>query len=309
MLVEYQKIDLPFKFDSVSKNYTETFLKPEYEYLKDLKWVATEKYDGMNIRVYFDGYTVSYYGRSKNAELPTKVENLLKETFKEAEIIFEQNFGNKEVILFMECFGGKVQGSKGRKWYNEVDESLIGFDVMIEGKYLDRKYIKDIFALFNVPSVELKVFNSLNEILETVKEKTLHPDRYFEGYVATPLIPLLDSNGNRIFVKIKCDMFRKILGLDKGENKKKISKETKERKKPIQRHYFLNINSFFLSPFRDVEIVLKDDIKKGVLPITKDNLDEMAENDVLIFKGEDKLTLPYIIKKVEENTIYIKKLN
>lgn len=310
MLVEYQKIDLPFKYDSTSRNYLEEFLSPELNYLKDLKWIATEKYDGMNIRVYFDGYKVSFYGRTKNAELPKEVESLLNETFKDAEIIFEQNFGNKEVILFMECYGGKVQGSKGRKWYNGIDESLMGFDVMIEGKYLDRKDIKNIFDLFNIPSVELKVYDSLIDIMNEVRDKTVTQTSYFEGYVATPFVPLLDRRGNRIITKIKCDMYRKILGLEKGINKTKTVKEVKERKKPLQRHYFVDQEFFTLSAFRDIEIVSKDKIKEKLLSITKDNFDEIAVNDVIIFKlSGARNASPYIVTEIKGDEITIKKLN
>ena len=67
MLIEYPKIHNVYKFDESNKEFTRTFYDAEVEYLKDLKWLATEKYDGMNIRVYYDGYSVSWYGRGRRS--------------------------------------------------------------------------------------------------------------------------------------------------------------------------------------------------------------------------------------------------
>ena len=62
MLIEYPKIHNIFKFDANTKDFTRTYFDEEVEYLKDLPWYGTEKYDGMNIRVFYDGYDISFYG-------------------------------------------------------------------------------------------------------------------------------------------------------------------------------------------------------------------------------------------------------
>lgn len=46
--------------------------KPEFGYLKDCKWEATEKIDGTNVRVIFDGQKVKFNGKSNNAQLHTE---------------------------------------------------------------------------------------------------------------------------------------------------------------------------------------------------------------------------------------------
>lgn len=40
---EYQKIETLFKFDNEIKGYKEEFYNPIVEYLKDCKWIGTEK--------------------------------------------------------------------------------------------------------------------------------------------------------------------------------------------------------------------------------------------------------------------------
>lgn len=219
MLERYLKIRNVYKFNADTKKYIRgEFAYPALEYLKDLKWIATEKYDGTNTRVYWDGYKVSFYGRGNRSEFSDKMKALYNNVFENAEIIFEQNFSHadgspKEVTLFMETYGGKIQGAKNRKWYNEKEESLIGFDVMIDGKYIDRAEIKSVFDLFNIPSVELKEYNNLQEIIDEVEERSKEEQKdYFEGYVATPKIPLyaITENQGRIIIKVKCDSMRKL---------------------------------------------------------------------------------------------------
>ena len=94
---EYQKIPSLYKFDSASKKYVEEFFSPYFEYLKDNEWIVSEKVNGTNIRVYYDGHRVSWSGRTDKSELPKGVASLLQATFGGSEIIFEQAFGEKEV--------------------------------------------------------------------------------------------------------------------------------------------------------------------------------------------------------------------
>jgi len=66
---EYHKIESVYKRDPETKykNFLEgDFTRPEFEFLKDNKWVATEKVDGTNIRVYYDS-DVTFMGRTDKA--------------------------------------------------------------------------------------------------------------------------------------------------------------------------------------------------------------------------------------------------
>ena len=55
---------------------------PELKYLKDNDWVFTEKVDGTNIRVMWDGKDIIYGGRSDDAQLQVNLIYKLDELFK-----------------------------------------------------------------------------------------------------------------------------------------------------------------------------------------------------------------------------------
>jgi hypothetical protein len=64
------------KIDGLFKRYTEgpernklihgNWTRVEYEYLKDCEWIFTEKVDGTNIRVYWDGYKPTFSGHQNS---------------------------------------------------------------------------------------------------------------------------------------------------------------------------------------------------------------------------------------------------
>lgn len=212
---EYQKIETLYKFNNVTKRFTREFYNPIVEYLKDCAWIVSEKIDGTNIRVHWDGHRVEWSGRTDASQLPKEVEALLQETFGESEIIFEQNFGEKEVFLFMECYGGKIQGGLyGGK------ERLIGFDVMIGTTYLDKMIIKDIFDKFGVETVRFSKVDNLQEAIDFVrlnKAPSEHCDtrmNEIEGLVCVPAMRLYDHQGKRIIVKIKKKDLEKLEDID-----------------------------------------------------------------------------------------------
>ena len=62
------------------------------EYLKNNTWVFTEKVDGTNIRIYWDGHKVTYGGRTERSNIPAHLMNKLIELFgnEETEQLFEQ---------------------------------------------------------------------------------------------------------------------------------------------------------------------------------------------------------------------------
>lgn len=214
---KYQKIETLYVFDGKQKKFTNHFSSPLVDFLKDVRWLVSEKVDGMNVRVHFDGYRVEWNGRTEDSDLPIEVENLLQNTFGDSEVIFEQVFGNKDVYLFMECYGGKIQGGAyGGK------ERLIGFDIKVNGIYLDKNIIGNIFANFGIPCVEFHEVANLQEAIDYVQNAVDHPNQYIsplcekgntiiEGLVAVPAMRLYNHMGDRIIVKIKvCDLRKKL---------------------------------------------------------------------------------------------------
>ena len=102
---EYHKISNIFERDTKTKKLIEgKYANPSVEYLKDNLWELSEKIDGTNIRIEWNGHKVSFAGRTDKAQIPVELANRLFELFggNENEELFEQKFGNLNVILFGE---------------------------------------------------------------------------------------------------------------------------------------------------------------------------------------------------------------
>ena len=109
---EYEKIETIFVRDEKTKKLNENVYRNEtVKFLKDIDWEFTEKIDGTNIRIVWDGHKVSYYGRTDKAQIPSQLMNRLIELFggDVNEEMFEQKFGEKNVMLIGEGYGAKIQ--------------------------------------------------------------------------------------------------------------------------------------------------------------------------------------------------------
>ena len=209
-MIEYNKIDTLYKRDMEgSKRLLEgEFRNPAVEFLKDNRWIFTEKIDGTNISVCWDGHTVTFNGRTEKAEIPAHLLSYLTATFKtsEAEQIFEEKFGEMPVILFGEGYGPKIQ--KGGSYRDDV--SFILFDVLISGNYQPRESVEDIARSFGIDVVPIIFEGTIQEGVDFVKS---HPDSTMgtakmEGLVARPKIEMRDRCGKRVIVKIKWEDFK-----------------------------------------------------------------------------------------------------
>lgn len=79
---EYHKIQTIYKRDEKTKKIQEgEFADKTIEFLKDNLWQFTEKIDGTNIRVCWDGHKVKFYGRTDDGQLPSILTNRLIELF------------------------------------------------------------------------------------------------------------------------------------------------------------------------------------------------------------------------------------
>lgn len=209
---EYHKIKSIYKRDiNGSKKLLEgNFESPTVEYLKNNMWEFTEKVDGMNIRINWDGHKVSYSGRTDKSQLPSNAVNLLLEIFgtEEAETLFEQVFGEREVFLFCEAYGGNIQ--KVGKLYSS-DVRLIMFDLMISGNYQSRKAVESTALMFGLECVPIVFTGTLKDGVEYIRkgpQSFINEKAPMEGLVARPVLELQDRTGNRIIVKIKARDFK-----------------------------------------------------------------------------------------------------
>lgn len=208
MLKEYHKIETLFERDEKTKKLIEgKFRNATVEYLKNNKWQFTEKIDGTNIRVYWDGHKVSFHGRTDKAQIPADLVNRLNELFggEINEQLFEQKFGETEVTLIGEGYGEKIQNGGGYR----KGQDFILFDVMIAGNWQPRESVEDIAKTFNIDIVPIVLEGTIQEAVNYVKTK---PKSKFgtadsEGVVGRPIIEMQDRTGNRIIVKIKVKDF------------------------------------------------------------------------------------------------------
>ena len=170
---KYTKIDTIFERDlnGTKKLIEGKFRDKTVEFLKDNEWICTEKIDGMNIGIVWDGHTVSYQGRTERAEIPTGLLNTLDECFGGSinEELFEQKFGEMQVILFGEGYGRRIQ----KRNYNSQPQFIL-FDVYLpeQDLWLERTSIEDIAQTFNIEAVPIVMRATLQEAVDFVKTKT-----------------------------------------------------------------------------------------------------------------------------------------
>ena len=210
---EYTKIETPFERDmNGSKKLIEGLFRNESVYaLANNDWIWTEKVDGTNIRVHWDGHTVEFGGRTERAQIPAHLVNRLNELFggETNAQIFEQLFGDKDVILFGEGYGHKIQ-AVGDKYMKESVDFVL-FDVLIGNLWLKWDAVEEIarpFGILTAPVVQR--YGSLYDAIEYVKTKPLSllsNDAPMEGLVLRQPEGMLTRTGDRIIVKVKARDF------------------------------------------------------------------------------------------------------
>lgn len=218
MIKTYQKIFCPFKRDLEGSREVlwGVWQNDTIEYLKYLPWTFTEKIDGTNIRIYWDGYKISFAGRVETSEIPKYLLDYLNETFNNpiVEELFEQSFGSREVILFGEGYGPKIQ-DVGAKYRDSL--SFILFDVMINGNYQSRNTVEQIAKIFNIDVVPIVMTGTIYEAIKYVMSQpksiiAKDKDLFMEGLVGKPQLELQDRCGNRVITKIKWHDFKDFVG-------------------------------------------------------------------------------------------------
>lgn len=212
---EYHKIETLFRreLEKPFKLIIGDYRKSEIMFLKDNAWIFKEKIDGTNIRVGWNGHEFEFAGRTKKAVIPKHLEEKLNEIFNNdaMEQIFEQEFGEKEVIIYGEGYGPKIQN--GGEYSDNVN--FIVFDIKIDGIWLKFTDVVTICANLGLQIVDLICYDTLENVISEKKyifnsklaernDKT----KKAEGLVGIPIGDYLDRQGKRIIVKIKAEDFK-----------------------------------------------------------------------------------------------------
>lgn len=210
---KYHKIQTIFKRDIENKGkiIEGEFSLPEIEYLKDAKWVFTEKVDGTNIRIIWNGENVVFGGRTDNAQIPVflfyKLQELFEGTAKKK--LFKDVFGAEgQVCLYGEGYGNKIQ--KVGKRYNSEGVDFILFDVKIGDWWLIRKDVEDIANKFNLKVVPIIGEGTIDDMVNLCRKgfKSKLANLTAEGIVAKPKVELFNRKGERIITKLKHKDFK-----------------------------------------------------------------------------------------------------
>ena len=216
---EYHKIETIYERDTKTKKLLiGKYRNHIVEYLKDNRWIFTEKIDGTNIRIYYDGHKIQIAGRTDKSLIPDHLLAYLNYLFinEAMEQVFEQLFGEKEVYLFGEGYGPKIQ-KDGHK-YNNIP-SFVVFDIKINGVYLSYEDMTLLCKQLNLDYIPIVLIGTIDDSISKVKMhnfsqlairnlKRNEDIAYSEGVVGRPLFELKDKIGKRIIVKIKYNDFR-----------------------------------------------------------------------------------------------------
>lgn len=211
MMTEYHKIEGLFKRDEATKRLLDgQYRNPAVEYLAGNEWIFTEKIDGTNIRVNWDGHRVSFAGRTDKANIPGQLLARLDEMFggEANEQIFEEHFGGKEVTLYGEGYGAKIQSGGDYR----PDQSFILFDVNIGGVWLKRESVAEVARYFGIDVVPVVLRGTIKDAIDYVKTRPTSTigTAKMEGVVGRPAIELMTANANRLIVKVKVRDFEEM---------------------------------------------------------------------------------------------------
>lgn len=205
---EYPKIQTVFKRDPATNMKTlleGDYSLPEFEYLADNKWVFTEKVDGTNIRVYWNGEGVTFGGKTDNASIPVFLLYKLQELFEGTamKLKLKKQFGDDQVCLYGEGYGNKIQKAGTDYIADGVDFTL--FDVKVGDWWLQRKDVEDVAQNLGVHIVPIIGEGTLKEMVEQTRNgfKSEWGDFTAEGIVARPATELFSRKNERLITKIK----------------------------------------------------------------------------------------------------------
>lgn len=186
---------------------------PEFEFLQCNIWEWTEKIDGTNIRVGWNGTEVEFGGRTDKAQIPTHLLKKLHEIFtadKMREVFGKPNDTFPlEVVIFGEGYGVKIQQGGN---YLPGDVNFILFDVQIGQWWLQREDLESIAKQLDIPITPIVGYGTLHEAEAFVRKGfksfvAVNKDYNAEGLVCRPLVHLKDRSGQRIITKIKTKDF------------------------------------------------------------------------------------------------------
>lgn len=207
---EYHKIDTVFKRDPSTKHKSlimGDYSNDAFQYLRDNVWTFTEKIDGTNIRVMFDGDKVSFGGKTDAASIPATLIDRLRERFDTPMNLEAMSKAFPDgVCLYGEGYGAKIQKGGGNY---RPDQDFVLFDVKVGDWWLLRENVFDISVMLNIEIVPVIGVGTLGDMVDMARAgfNSQWGNFQAEGIVARPSVELKQRNGDRIITKIKTKDF------------------------------------------------------------------------------------------------------
>lgn len=198
---EYPKIQTVWKRDERNVVVVGDYSTPELQYLADKDWIWTEKVDGTNIRLHWNGTDVTVGGRTDNAQVPALLisnlgpildPSLWSKTFPDAD----------DVTVYGEGYGAKIQSGGQYR----ADQTVIVFDVLVGRWWLSEANVADVaqnLGLDVVPAIGTFTLKQAWHRTTTDALRSHWPDARIEGLVGRPAVDLFNRRGERIMVKVK----------------------------------------------------------------------------------------------------------
>lgn len=204
----FPKIYSPFKRATEGPNKNKLkrgeWYDPAFATLQDATWRWSEKLDGTNIRIHWDGVRRSIGGRTERAQLHGDLVTWIDENMPEE--LFEQLFGGDKITLYGEGIGAGIQ--KVGVNYGPQKKFVL-FDVLIDGVWRSRQTINDVAVGLGIETAKELPNGTLWDAISHVEDglKSEYGDFYAEGLVGVPVNGFLNYRGGRIMVKVKHEDF------------------------------------------------------------------------------------------------------
>lgn len=207
---EFPKINTIWKRDERGRIIEGDYAMPEFAFLADCQWEWTEKVDGTNIRIGWDGAgNVAFGGRTDNAQLHAGLVAALREMFADVSL-FEAQFGTNAAVLHGEGYGAGIQ--KGGGNYSP-EKTFVLYDVQVADWWLLRDDVAEVAERFALKIVPIVGVGPLSWAIAQVKAgvKSAWGDFPAEGLVGRPFgTELFARRGDRILAKIKAVDFERL---------------------------------------------------------------------------------------------------
>ena len=199
---EYPKIQTIYKRDAATKHkrlLEGEFSLPELEYLAWNKWTFTEKVDGTNIRVMWDGEKATFGGKTDAAQLYAPLFERLQTLFYAGALA---RIFSGPACLYGEGHGAKIQKGGGN-YCQEPDFAL--FDICCGDTWLERHNVEEIGNKLECKIVPIVGRGPLIDAIEATRagQNSAWGNFLSEGLVMRPAVEMLNRRGHRIITKIK----------------------------------------------------------------------------------------------------------